>query len=204
MSLSRRSFTLATAGIAATFAGSAFATEGDDTTIGAASAPLHLIEYASLTCPHCAHFHETNWSQLKTNYIDAGRVKLTLRELLTPPHAVSLAMFQLARCGGVAPPEYFRRVAILFGQQRAILATGTVAGVRDSLVAIGGQWGISQEQVLAALNDPAGVERIRRSIDEASQRGVTGTPAFFFNGQAVPYGDVATSDGLRQALDTRL
>ena len=57
----------------------------DDMAIGSPNAPVTLIEYASSTCPHCAEFHETVWDQLKTNYIDTGRVRFVFREFPTDP-----------------------------------------------------------------------------------------------------------------------
>ncbi len=56
-----------------------------DMTIGDANARVHLVEYASLTCPHCAAFHRDVWPQLKANYIDTGKLRFTFREYPTPP-----------------------------------------------------------------------------------------------------------------------
>ena len=72
---SRRAF--AAGGVLLAFgAGAARAQTGqpDAMTIGSPNAPLHLVEFASMTCPHCAHFHESNWQTLKRNYIDAEQV----------------------------------------------------------------------------------------------------------------------------------
>ncbi|HVK82115.1 MAG TPA: DsbA family protein [Verrucomicrobiae bacterium] len=199
----RRTFTLA--GAATLIAGNAHAIEADGMmTIGAANAPLHLIEYASATCPHCAHFHETNFALLKTNYIDTGRVRLTMREMVTPPPAVAVAMFQVARCAGADDAEYFRRLGILFGRQRAILESGTMAGVRDALFAIGAEWGLSNEQVWAAMSDQAGIARVRASIEEAAARGVQGTPTFFLNGERVADPAFLTPEGMPPILDAAL
>lgn len=81
----------------------------DAMTIGSATAPVQLVEYASAACSHCAHFHATNWATLKTNYIDTGRVRLTLSEMLTAPAAVAFGMFPTCtlrqrRCAGIFPP----------------------------------------------------------------------------------------------------
>ena len=169
-------------------------------TIGAARAPLHLVEYASATCGHCAHFHEANWAQLKSAYIDTGRVRFTMREMATPPAQVAFGMFQLARCGGAGADEYFRRLGILFQRQRAILGAGSMAGVRDALVALGAEWGLSSEQVMASLQDEAGSARLQRSINEAAERGVDSTPSFFLNGAALD-ASFQTPAGMRAALD---
>lgn len=199
----RRRFLIAVA--AATAAPTlARAQSTDDMTIGSVAAPLHLIEYASMTCSHCAQFHADNWLTLKTRYIDTGRVRFTLREMATPPPAVALAMFQLARCEGASGEEYLRRVGVLFERQRAILSAGTVAGVRDALLAAGAEWGLSQAQVLACLNDPAGVERIQRSIEGAMALGINHTPSFLFNGVLDEDHAFQTPDGMVRVLETRL
>ena len=161
------------------------------------------MEFASATCPHCATFHATNWANLKTNYIDTGRVRLTMQEMLTPPPMVAFGMFQLARCGGADAPEYFRRLGILFERQHAILATGTIAGVRDSLVAAGGEWGLTPDQVMASFSDQAGSDRIMRSIAVADSLGVTSTPTFILNGQRVD-GAFQTAEGMMRILDAAL
>ncbi|MEQ1820414.1 MAG: thioredoxin domain-containing protein, partial [Terricaulis sp.] len=155
----------------------------DAMSLGSATAPVQLVEYASAACSHCAHFHATNWATLKTNYIDTGRVRLTLSEMLTPPPAVAFGMFQLARCGNADAPEYFRRLGILFERQHAILETGTMGGVVTSLVAAGAEWGLTEPQVMASFNDEAGRERMMRSLNAADAAGVNSTPAFFLNGQ---------------------
>jgi protein-disulfide isomerase len=175
----------------------------DAMSIGAAAAPIHLVEFASATCPHCAHFHATNWATLKSDYIDTGQVRLTLQEMLTPPPAVAFGMFQLARCGGADASEYFRRLGILFERQHAILDTGTLGGVVTSLVAAGSEWGLSETQVMASLNDAAGRDRIMRSLDVAEAQGVNSTPTFFLNGQHVS-ADFPLPDVMARTLDAAL
>jgi len=69
-----------------------------DIMIGADKAPVTVIEYASMTCPHCAHFSETTLPELQKRYIDTGKVRYTLRAF--PLDALSAAGFMLARCGG--------------------------------------------------------------------------------------------------------
>ena len=161
-----------------------------------------MVEYASTTCPHCAEFHEHNWAALKANHVDTGRVRLTMRELLTPPPSVALAMFQLARAQGADANEYFRRIAILYQRQRVFFQAGTVENLRVALVRLGGEWGLTDAQVMASLNDENGIARIRRSIAEANARGVTGTPTFFLNGQRVSDPDFHTPEGMARVLNT--
>lgn len=203
MALHRRAFALGLG--AAVVATGASATEPNEMmTLGSPRARLHLAEYASATCPHCAHFHETNWAVLKANYIDTGHVRYTLREMLTAPPPVALGMFQVARCNGANAEEYYRRLGILFDRREAIIGTGSMAGVRDALFAIGAEWGLSNEQVWAALTDQSGQDRVMRSIGEANARGVTATPTFYLNDQKIEDQAFLTPDGMRRILDAAL
>ena len=87
--------------------------EGDDMVVGAANAPVTIIEYASLTCPHCAHFHQTDLPKLKSEYVDKGLVKFVYRDF--PLDRVALGAAQIARC--LPPDRYFGFIEVLFKQQ---------------------------------------------------------------------------------------
>jgi protein-disulfide isomerase len=188
---------LAFGGMSACNRGGGGALTADDMVLGNDSAPVTLVEYASTTCPHCAEFHETVWEPLKTNYIDTGRVRFVFREFPTPPAAIAVAGFQLARCGGASPEQYFTRVGELFRQQQAIFATGSMEGVRAKLVEIGGAAGLSEQQVLECISDEAGAERVRRIVDGADN--VTGTPTFVING--TKFEQAPTYENLSRALE---
>lgn len=177
----------------------------DDMVLGAADAPVTLIEYASATCPHCAHFHETVWDQLKQNYIDTGKVRFIFREYPTAPAPVAVAGFQLARCGGATNEQYFVRLGEIFRQQRAIFATGSMEGVRQKFIDIGAAAGLSQQQVMDCINDEAGAQRVRRIVDVGNRDfNVTGTPTFVLNGHKVEDPSVVTYEGLSRLLDAAL
>jgi protein-disulfide isomerase len=185
-------------------AGGGTALSADDMVLGADDAPVTLIEYASSTCPHCADFHAAVWEQLKSTYIDTGKVRYVFREYPTAPAAVAVAGFQIARCGGATPEQYFVRLGELFRQQPAIFATGSMEGVRGKLVEIGGAAGLSEQQVMDCINDEAGAERIRR-IGEGSQAfNVTGTPTFVLNGTKVEDPSVVTWEGLSRLIEAEL
>lgn len=200
---SRRAFAAGSLVLGLTGVARAQTADADAMSIGSPTAPLQLIEFASAACSHCAHFHATNWATLKSNYIDTGRVRLTLSEMVTPPPAVAFGMFQLARCGNADAPEYFRRLGILFERQHAILATGTMGGVLTSLVALGAEWGLSEPQIMASLNDEAGRNRMMRSLEAADAAGVDSTPTFFLNGQRQG-ADFQDPDVMTRTLDAAL
>ena len=179
--------------------GSSGAVTADDMVLGNANAPVTLVEYASATCPHCAAFHEESWEQLKTNYIDTGRIRFVFREFPTPPPAVAVAAFQLSRCGGATPEQYFARIGEVFRQQRAMFASGSNEGVRAKLIEIGAAAGLSEQQVTQCINDQAGAERVRRLVEAGQRDGVTGTPTFIING--TKYEGATDYESLSRALD---
>lgn len=72
------------------------------------------------------------------------------------------------------------------------------------MAAIGAEWGLTRAQVIAAIQDEASVERINRSINEASQRGIDGTPAFLINGERVSDADFVTPAGMARVLEASL
>src|SRR6202007_355378 len=84
-----------------------------DVALGSDSAPVTIIEYASMTCPHCAHFSETTFPELKKRYIDTGKVRFIFREF--PFDKVAAAAFMLARCAG--KDRYMAVVETLFAKQ---------------------------------------------------------------------------------------
>jgi protein-disulfide isomerase len=176
----------------------------DDMTLGSANARATLIEYASATCPHCAHFHETVWDQLKANYIDTGKLRFIFREFPTPPEAVAVAGFQLSRCGGATPEQYFARLGEIFRQQHDMFASGTMEGVRAKLLEIGASSGLSEQQVMQCISDDAGPERIRRIEDGSRQFNVTGTPTLILNGRKLEDPRALTYEGLSQMIDQAL
>ena len=204
MAVSRR--IVLAAGVAGTVAlpAHAVAVAGDMTT-GDPAAAVQLVEYASLTCPHCALFHAEVFPRIKAEYIDARRIGFTLREFPTAPAAVSLAMFQLARCGDAAVATYFDRVGVLFLEQRAILSTGTGEGVRDALITIGARWGLSRDQVMAAMMDQEGVTRVTATVEDGHQRfDIHGTPALVLNDRLLEGPTSLTYAGLSAALNAAL
>ena len=144
--------------------------------LGDANAPITVIEYASMTCPHCAHFSETTFPELKKRYIDTGKVRFILREF--PLDTLAEAGFILARCAG--PDKYFPLVETLFAQQR----DWVVQRPLGPLTAIAKQAGLTQEKFEACLDDRQlidGIEKVR--ADAAQKLGVNSTPTFFVNGK---------------------
>jgi protein-disulfide isomerase len=144
--------------------------------LGEEKAPVTIIEYASMTCPHCAHFHETAYPELKKRYIDAGKVRFIFREY--PLDQLAAAAFMLARCAG--KDKYFPMVETLFQQQR----TWTVQRPLEPLKTIAKQAGLSEQQFNDCLKDQTVLDGIEEVRSRAAQKfNVQSTPTFFINGK---------------------
>src|SRR6202163_769817 len=147
-----------------------------DESLGSANAPVTIIEYASMTCPHCAHFSETTFQELKKRYIDTGKVRFIFREF--PLDQLAAAGFILARCAG--PDKYFPLVETLFAQQR----DWVVQKPLPPLLAIAKQAGLSQEAFEACLDNRELLEGMEKVRNQAAEKlGVNSTPTFFVNGK---------------------
>lgn len=144
---------------------------------GSASAAVTIIEYASMTCTHCAAFHAETWPTLKSKYVDAGKVRFVLREFPLDPLAT--AGFMLAR--SVGPEKRNAIVDLLFDQQKN-WAFGDKP--LDALAATVRQAGISQAAFEACLKDSQLYAKVNQERDFAADKlKVNATPTFFVNGQ---------------------
>ncbi|MER8366155.1 DsbA family protein [Mesorhizobium sp. M1378] len=147
-----------------------------DMQLGKDDAKVTIVEYASMTCPHCAHFAETTFPELKTKYIDTGKARYILREFPFDPSAE--AGFMLARC---SKDNYFPMVDVLFRQQANWVG---VNNIKDALLQIAKLAGFTQESFEACLTDQKLLEDVRsvqkRGADEFK---VDSTPTFFINGK---------------------
>ncbi|GAB5506754.1 MAG: DsbA family protein [Rhizobiaceae bacterium] len=143
--------------------------------IGEADAPVTIVEYASMTCPHCASFHEATLPAIKERYIDTGKARLIFREFPFDPRAD--AAFMLARCSN---DNYFPMVDVLFSQQRD---WATVQDARSALLQISKLAGFSQESFEACLTDQKLLDDVRAvRARGANDFKVESTPTFFING----------------------
>jgi protein-disulfide isomerase len=157
-----------------------------DAVLGDEKAPVTIIEYASMTCGHCAHFSVTTFPELKTRYIDTGKVRFIMREFPLDPLAA--AGFMLARCAG--KDKYMPMVETLFAKQ----ADWVVQKPLDPLKEIAKQAGFTQESFEACLANQKILDSIQAVRDRASQKlGVNSTPTFFVNGKKVN-GDVSIEE----------
>ncbi|MGA2567707.1 MAG: DsbA family protein [Pseudolabrys sp.] len=152
-----------------------------DLAMGDPKAPVTMIEYASMTCPHCAHFQEVTFPEIKKRYIDTGKVRYILRDF--PLDNLAGAAFVLAHCAAKDDAgKYYSMVETLFSQQRQWAVEKPV----PPLMAIAKQAGLSEQDFNACLTNQKAWDAMESVRQRAmKQFKVESTPTFFINGTQV-------------------
>lgn len=169
--------------------------------MGNPDAPIKLVEYGSLTCPHCADFAAKSAAELRDNFVASGRVSFEFRNFVRDGLDITAA--QLTRCG--TPESYFALTEQVFANQNAMfeqaqkagqnldqamtappekrgIAIAQLVGLTDFFAARG----IAKEQAATCLADGAAAEALAKATqDQAKQYDIQGTPTFLINGQKV-------------------
>jgi protein-disulfide isomerase len=179
---------LALAGCSKTGTGNVAPAEGD-MSMGRADAPVKMVEYASVTCPHCARFNNDVFPAFKKKYIDTGKVHYTFRELLTPPNEVAAAGFLMARCAG--KDRYFAAIDAIFRSQPEMAKTGDFRGV---LLRIGQSMGMTEAQFDACVGDEKALKALNARLEKASENQIRSTPTFQINGKTVKEGEMSLAE----------
>jgi protein-disulfide isomerase len=138
-----------------------------------------IIEFASMTCPHCAHFNETVFPKIKSEYIDTGKVRYIFREF--PLDDIALGASAMARCAAKDDaPKYFALIDTLFRTQNDL-----VSAPLATINRIGNQAGFSEQAIKACVDDDPSIRR--KIVDDLKYANetlkVNSTPTFFINGE---------------------
>ncbi|WP_024508261.1 DsbA family protein [Bradyrhizobium sp. ARR65] len=152
-----------------------------DMALGPADAKVTIVEYASMTCPHCAAFNEQVFPKIKSEYIDTGKIRYIFREF--PLDIKAAAGSMLSRCiANGDSNKYFAVTDLLFRSQSDWVMKNTT----ESLTRIGKQAGLSQQQVEDCLKDQSLLDKIAADQKYASEvLKVDSTPTFFINGEKI-------------------
>ena len=157
----------------------------DDRILGKADAPITIVEYASLTCPHCAAFARDTLPKIKAEWIDPGKAKLVFRDFPLDGSAVKASV--LARC---APPEkFYGFIDVLFSSQESWARNPDPTPGLARIAKLGG---MSEDQFNACMADNALQDKVLASrLTAEKEYKVESTPTFFINGTkltgALPY-----------------
>lgn len=166
--------------------------------MGKADAPVKIVEYMSMTCPHCAHFHATTLEPIKTKYVDTGKVQFIIREFPFDPAAT--AAFMLARC---APPEQYFPFISMFMKQQMAWAAPSDGDVRGAMLQLSKVAGFTQETFQSCLTNTKLAADVTAVRDRgAKEFGVNSTPTFIINGK-VYTGDMPV-DSMSAIIDSFL
>ena len=177
------------------------AATADGFVMGNPDAPIKLVEFASLTCSHCAQFAAAASAPMKSEFIDTGRVSWEVRPFIRDP--LDLIAATVVSCSG--PERFFPLAENVFASQEQLFAgaqanpqaTQTVAGMPEAqrFPALAHAWkldeffaarGIPAAEVNRCLADPAAITKRTESTERnARQYEITGTPTFLINGQVV-------------------
>ncbi len=173
----------------------------DDMFEGSADAPLEVIEYASVTCPGCAWFHENIYPRLKTDYIETGKVKFVFREFPTNPQQLSYIGFMMSRCSADnrGAPAYFAMVDTLFQNQQSWVGQNW----QSELLKYAATTGMTEEDFKACIGRDELIDHITKTVETArAEYDVNSTPTFILNGEKMER--YSSADNYFEMLDAAL
>ncbi|MBL4590213.1 MAG: DsbA family protein [Alphaproteobacteria bacterium] len=146
--------------------------------IGDPNAPVYIVEYSSLTCSHCAHFHKETLGALKEKYIDTGKVYMVFREF--PLNKAALVASQILRC--VPEERHYAFMNLLFGAQDQWAFSGDYLSKLKQNAKLAG---LSEEQINTCLADKDLETKLTESLKVGTDKyNVRSTPSFVVNGGA--------------------
>jgi len=148
----------------------------DDHVLGDPKAPVTLIEYASFTCPHCAHFSVAVLPELKKKWVDTGKVKVIYRDF--PLDQTALKVAQIAECSG--KDKYFGVIDVIFATQSRWGTSSDPIGELAKSLRIAG---IGDAEIKACLANDAVQNGVLADYRSGEVLGVNSTPTLFINGE---------------------
>ncbi|ANH09101.1 MAG TPA: DsbA family protein [Shinella sp.] len=160
--------------------------------LGRDDAPVTVIEYASMTCGHCANFHLNIWPAFKAEFIDTGKVRFILREFPFDPRAT--AAFMLARCTG--DDRWYPTVDLLFRNQPR---WARAQDGKEGFLSVLSMTGLKEADLEACLSDQALLDKVNAVAARGQELGVDSTPTFFINGEK--YTGVMPIEQLRAVIE---
>ncbi len=165
----------------------------DEKVLGDPGARVTIIEFASLSCPHCAEFHKTRFDWLKKTYIDTGEVRFIFRDF--PLNRAALLGSMVAHCA--EPSKYFAYLSLLFKNQEKWAFSQPV---EEHLVKLARVSGMGQEKLLNCLQDEALAERIIQSrLESQNTYNIESTPSFLVGDELII--GVPSEDRLRELIE---
>ena len=150
-----------------------------DRVLGKSDAPITIIEYGSLTCPHCAEFERSTLPDVRKNWIETGKARLVFR--VFPLNDLDLKAAKLVQC--VPPDRYYAFIDTLYQDQAGWMRA---SAPEQALAKIARLAGVSEDKVKSCLADKSIEDGVLASAMAAQKSGVNSTPTFFINGVKPP------------------
>lgn len=164
--------------------------------LGDPDAPVTMLAFESLSCPHCATFHAEAWPKIKEQYVDTGKVKYVYRDFPTNDAAVVAAM--VARC--VKPDRYFGMIELLYRTQDSWLGSNNPQAALAQTARLGG---LTEQEFEQCLNNEALYRSIQGGAQEASQEyGISSTPTFVIGERTIT--GAQPFDVFKEAIEAEL
>jgi len=150
----------------------------DDAVLGDPNASVTIVEFSDFQCPFCGKFFDETFPQIKTKYIDTGKVKLVYRDFPLGIHEMAQTYAEAAECAH-EQGKFWEMHDKIFGEQKNGVATV------DTLKKWGKELGIKEEQFNSCLDTNKYAEEVLKDLKDGEAVGVQGTPSFFINGKLV-------------------
>jgi protein-disulfide isomerase len=176
-----------------------------DIPMGSKDAKVVMVEYASVTCPHCANFHNNVLPVLKEKYITPGKVRYVFREFPTPPVELAMAGHLIARCAGGEKRDAV--ISTIMRQQMEMVTQAQgPTGAEQYFKTLAASVGMSDGQFNECLKNEALLKTLADVREGGIKAGVAGTPTIFINGEKFegPGGREMEAGDLTKALDAAL
>ena len=176
-----------------------------DMPMGSKDAKVVLVEYASVTCGHCANFHANVLPTIKEKFITPGKVRYVFREFPTPPVELAMAGHLIARCAGGEKRDLVIST-IMRQQQELVTQAQGPTGAEQYFKTLAASVGMSDGQFDACLKNETLLKTLAEVREGGIGAGVTGTPTIFINGVKfeAPGGREMEPSHLVKALDAAL
>jgi len=156
----------------------------DDHVLGDTKAPITMIVYASVTCPHCSDWFTNQWPAVKKTLVDSGKMRFVFRAIPTAPAQLSMVGFMMAECAPKA--DYFPVIMYQMENQKTIFEQAEAGKAREEYDKIGKLAGLnSAEEIQACLSNNEKLAHIHLSGERGTAARLNGVPGFYINGD--PY-----------------
>lgn len=169
-------------------------TIADDYILGDANAPVTLVEYASVACPGCAYWHSNVYPEIKSKYVDTGKLKYVFRPFPASNIEIATAGHKLALCAD--REKFFKNIKIQFDRQSQIFDMGQRGQLRQAYISLAKASGLSEAEFISCMSDPEITARYDTFTQLGIDQGVSGTPSIFVNGKRSAGNDLEALDAM--------